>query len=223
VKVALADGGCESWLIAAARRFRTDTLLKTVGTCLFMVLFFVGYFYLLKNPRVPPLVMPLTAIDRMMPFVPLALPIYVSLWVYVSLPPSLFETRREAISYALVTAGMCGAGLLCFLVWPTAVPPAPIDWMHYPGYASLKGVDAAGNACPSLHVASAVFSGIWLDRQLRHFGAGPIGRWSNAAWCAAIVLSTLATRQHVALDAAGGLTLGLACAYLPRSWVSSRV
>jgi membrane-associated phospholipid phosphatase len=78
----------------------------------------------------------------------------------------------------------------------------------------LKNVDAAGNAFPSLHVATAIFSGIWLDCLLRRFGAP---RWSllfNWMWCIGIIYSTLATRQHVAVDVWGGLMLGGATAWL---------
>jgi hypothetical protein len=157
------------------------------------------------------------------PFLPLALPVYASLWVYVSLPPALFATRRESIAYGLEAAALCLAGLACFLVWPTAVAPAAIDWARFPGYASLKNLDAAGNACPSLHVASAVFSCVWLDRQLQQLGAGPGARLANLGWCTAIVLSTMATRQHVALDAIAGLALGLAFARLPRAWINRRL
>ena len=220
MKVAVSTGGASPWAYAALRRMRRDALLKTCGTCVFMVLFFAAYLYLLKNPRVPPYVMPLTALDRLVPFVPLALPIYASLWVYVSLP---FATRHESIAYGVVAAALCCAGLACFLIWPTAVAPAAIDWARYPGYASLKNVDAAGNACPSLHVASAVFSCVWLDRQLLQLGAGFGVRMANVGWCTAIVLSTMATRQHVALDVVAGLALGLAFARLPRAWISRRL
>jgi membrane-associated phospholipid phosphatase len=44
----------------------------------------------------------------------------------------------------------------------------------------------------------------------------------NGLWCLAIIYSTLATKQHVALDAAAGAVLGLVVAvphlYLLRGW-----
>jgi len=72
----------------------------------------------------------------------------------------------------------------------------------------LKNIDASGNACPSLHVATAFFTGIWFQHVLRRFSAP---RWVlviNWAWCVAIVYSTVAIRQHVVVDAAAGLLLG---------------
>jgi len=181
---------------------------------LFISLFFGAYFYLLKVPAYPTTVMPVISLDRLIGFQPLALPMYLSLWVYVSLPPVLLATRRALYGYGLAMAGMCLAGLIVFYFWPTAVPAANIDWAQYPGVAFLKAMDAAGNACPSLHVATAVFSGIWLHHLLRRFGAPLWILILNSTWCIGIVYSTLATRQHVAVDVLAGLALGMLGAYL---------
>ena len=188
--------------------------LKSIGTMLFIGLFFAAYFYLLKVPAYPTTVMPVILLDHLIGFQPLALPLYISLWVYVSLPPLLLATRRELYGYGLAMAGTCLAGLIVFHFWPTAVPAAEIDWTQYPGVDFLKNMDASGNACPSLHVATAVFSGIWLHHLLRRFGAP---RWIlsvNWLWCIGIVYSTLATRQHVAVDVLAGLLLGALVANL---------
>lgn len=188
--------------------------LKSIGTMLFIGLFFGAYFYLLKDPAYPTTVMPVTLLDRLIGFQPLALPMYLSLWVYVSLPPALLATRRELYGYGVAMAGTCLAGLIVFYLWPTAVPAAHIDWTRYPDVDFLKTMDASGNACPSLHVATAVFSGIWLHHLLRRFGAPPWILIVNWAWCIGIVYSTLATRQHVVVDVLAGLMLGLLGAYL---------
>jgi len=76
-------------------------------------------------------------------------------------------------------------------------------------------MDASGNARPSLHVATAVFSGIWLHHLLRRFGAPQWVLIVNWTWCIGIVYSTLATRQHVAADVLAGFVLGVLGAYLP--------
>ena len=78
----------------------------------------------------------------------------------------------------------------------------------------LKNVDASGNACPSLHVATAVFSGIWLHNLLRRFCAPLWPRIFNWVWCVGIVYSAMATRQHAAVDVLAGLVLGVLAAYL---------
>lgn len=188
--------------------------LKSIGTMLFISLFFGAYFYLLKDPAYPTTVMPITFLDRLIGFHPQTLTIYVSLWFYVSLPPTLLATRRELYGYAMAMAGTCLAGLIAFYFWPTAVPAADINWALYPDMNSLKSMDASGNACPSLHVATAIFSGIWLHHLLRRFDTPLWILTFNGAWCLAIIYSTLATRQHVALDVLAGVALGVSSAYL---------
>jgi len=202
------------WYRHMAAVMAKHVYLKSIGTTLFIGLFFTAYLFLLKEPVYPTTVMPITLLDRLIGFQPLALPLYVSLWVYVSLPPALLATRRELVGYGLAMAGTCLAGLIVFYFWPTVVPAADIDWAQHPDVAFLKTMDASGNACPSLHVATAIFSGIWLHHLLRGFGAP---RWLlliNWVWCSGIVYSTLATRQHVAVDVLAGLVLGALAAYL---------
>ena len=202
------------WYRQAAAAISRHVVLKSVGTPLFIGLFFGAYFYLLKQPAHPTTVMPITLLDRLIGFQPLALPLYVSLWVYVSLPPALLATRRELYGYAMAMAGTCLAGLIVFYLWPTVVPAPDIDWTQYPDVAFLKSMDASGNACPSLHVATSVFSGIWLHYLLRRFGA-PLWLLNvNWVWCTGIAYSAMATRQHVAVDVLAGLALGVLAAGL---------
>jgi membrane-associated phospholipid phosphatase len=202
------------WYRQAAAVIPRHVYLKSIGTTLFISLFFGAYFYLLKQPAYLTTVMPITLLDRLIGFQPLALPMYLSLWVYVSLPPALLATRRELYGYGLAMAGTCLAGLIVFYFWPTAVPAVNIDWALYPEVDFLKRMDASGNACPSLHVATAVFSGIWLHHLLRRFGAPLWILVFNWVWCIGIVYSALATRQHVAVDVLAGLALGVLAACL---------
>ena len=208
------SGQPQPWYSQAAAAFPRHLHIKSIGTLLFIGLFFGAYFYLLKEPAYPTTVMPITWLDGLIGFQPLALPMYISLWVYVSMPPAFLATRRELYGYGLAMAGTCLAGLVVFYLWPTAVPAADIDWAQYPDVDFLKSLDASGNACPSLHVATAVFSGIWLHRLLRRFGAPLWILFLNGMWCSGIVYSTLATRQHVAVDVLAGLVLGVLGAYL---------
>lgn len=187
---------------------------KAFGTSAFTFVFFVAYLFLLKHPAFEVTTIPTTWVDDNVAFQPAALPIYLSLWIYVSLPPLLMLTRDEIVNYGIRIAALCIAGLAVFYCWPNAVPPANIDWAQYPGVAFLKGIDAAGNACPSLHVATAVYSSLWLHWRFRHLGLGWLPHLLNIAWCVAIAYSTLATKQHVAIDVMAGTTLGVAAALL---------
>lgn len=182
---------------------------KSLGTTGFTVVFFSAYIFLLKHPSFPVTVIPPVWLDRLIGVEPLALPLYLSLWLYLSLPVMRMTSRPLVVEYGLWIGALCLAGLTMFYFWPTAVPPAQVDWARYPEMALLKGVDAAGNACPSLHVATALFACFWLDRQLGASGIGRRIRILNLLWCAGIVYSTMATKQHMALDVAGGIALAL--------------
>jgi membrane-associated phospholipid phosphatase len=191
-------------------RIAANWWLKLFGITAFITVFFLGYFVLLRFPFFGVTVMPLTVVDRLITFQPWALGLYYSLWLYVSLPPALLRTRPEFYAYGWVAGALAVAGLTIFFFWPTSIPPTTgIEWSSHPGFAMLKRVDAAQNACPSLHVAFAVFSALWLDRALRTMPAGSGARVLSACWCLGIIYSTIATRQHVAVDVAAGAGLGL--------------
>ncbi len=194
-------------------RLRALWAVKTVGLTLGISLFFAAYFYLLRHPQFPVKVMPLTWMDGLVTIRAEALPIYFSLWVYVPLAFVLLKERAELWAQALAAIAMSVVGLTIFFFWPTAVPPMDVDSSAHPSLAYLKTVDAAGNACPSLHVAFAVFAAGCIRRVLRVIGAGVAVRAGNVLWALGIAYSTLATGQHVALDVWAGGGLGALAAW----------
>ena len=200
------------WLRQFGPRLLTMWQAKFIGTTLGMTAFFVVYFWLLHHPLFPIRIMPLTAVDRWIAFRPNALLLYVSLWFYVSLPPGLLTDRRQLWSYLLAATVLSVVGCGIFLFWPTAVPAFALDWPRDSFFSILQKVDASGNACPSLHVAFAVFTAFWLQHLLREMNAARWARVVNWLWCAGILYSTIATRQHVAIDVAAGAVLGAAVA-----------
>ena len=195
-------------------------MLKTVGITGFMWVFFLAYFHLLRHPVRPVFEMPLLALDHWVSFQPLSLPAYVSLWVYVGLPAGLMQNLRQLVVYGFWIGLLCVLGLACFYLVPTAIPPAqvPADIALQSGFALLQGVDAAGNACPSLHVATAVFSAIWLHRLMNTVAAPGWMQVLNVVWAALIVWSTMATKQHVALDVLAGSVLAVLVALPSLRW-----
>jgi membrane-associated phospholipid phosphatase len=166
--------------------------------------------------------MPLTVIDGWIPFQPAAVIAYFSLWVYVGIAPGLQGTFKELFSYGLWVGALCLAGLGIFYLWPTRIPVVPVEPTDFPGFAILRGVDAAGNACPSMHVAVAIFTALWVDHVFRVVRTPVWTRLVNAAWFIAIAYSTLAVRQHVALDALAGAALGATFAIPSLVWRPGR-
>jgi membrane-associated phospholipid phosphatase len=196
-----------------ARRVKAQFWLKAIGVPAFMVLFFWGYIYILKHAYFPVTVMPLTLIDRLIPYQDSAWLLYVSLWIYVQLPITMTDSRRQLVLYGVSSTVVSLIGFAFFVFWPTAVPPpGAIDANSL--FAGIRSIDTTGNSCPSLHVAFSVFTAVWLERFLRKAGQANWARYLNVIWCLGIIYSTLGTKQHVMLDAYAGTVLGLGGALL---------
>jgi membrane-associated phospholipid phosphatase len=220
-----ANGGAAErarWQARLRARARRWFLVKAACVTAFIWLFFVAYFHLLRHPSGEVAVMPLLWLDRAIPFEPAALYVYLSLWFYVGIAPGLMFTLRNLLTYGLWMVVLSVAGLSIFHFWPTAVPMLEVDVVLHPTFALLRGVDAAGNACPSMHVATAIFAAIRLG-QVLHVDQAP--RWLhavNAGWFLAIAWSTVAVRQHVVLDVLAGAALGALVAIASMKWPGTR-
>ena len=207
------DAKTGTWLGEVGFRMRRHLLLKIAGTTLWTWVFFIGYFHLLRHPVHPPVTMPVTFVETLVPITPLAIAPYLSLWFYVGIAPGLQRTFSALLAYGAWAGLLCATGLGIFYRWPTVIPAFVFDRGDTPGFALLQGIDAPGNACPSMHVAIALFSAIWIGRLLGECGVPRGWRVANWLWFAAIVYSTLAIRQHVLVDVLGGAALGLAFAF----------
>ena len=123
------------------------------------------------------------------------------LWVALSCPVKGLELDEKTL--ALIDADGDGRirvpELIAAVEWAAARLKDPA--------ALLRGVDTTGNACPSLHVAIAIYTGFWMHSILRTVRAGAVLHTLSWAWSLAIVYSTLATKQHVVWDVVGGLLL----------------
>jgi len=183
-------------------------VLKMLGTAGGIAAFFYAYFWVMRHPLGAVTVMPVTWVDELIGFQPLSFPLYAFLWFYISLGTALAKDLRELATFGIVSLGMSVVGLAIFMILPTRAPDFGIDWSLYPSMQSLKSVDVGGNAFPSLHAAFCVFTAVVLHAQLASLGAARGLRAGNLLLCAGILYSTVATRQHVALDAVAGAALG---------------
>jgi membrane-associated phospholipid phosphatase len=198
----------ETWRAKLVGRMRGHLLLTFIGTSALTFAFFIGYFYVQQHPISASAVMPTTALDDLIPFQPLALIAYLSLWIYVGAGPGLQATRAEVGSYALWSGALCLTGLTIFYFFPTRIAEVGAAQSDSVFFRTLQEVDASGNACPSMHVAIAVFTGIRVDAVLRLVRSPRLLRLFNVACCALICYSTLAVKQHVVLDVVAGAVLG---------------
>ena len=208
-------GKRQTWPAQLWRRIRTLWPLKVAGTTAFLFGFFSLYLLILRNPPFAVTTIPPTAIDRWIGFQPNALMIYLSLWVYTALPVLLQPDFRRLARYGWHIGILCALGLAVFALWPTTIT---LEGNPHAGggiFAMLlQKVDTTGNACPSLHVATSIFSGLWLHALLRRVGAPAWLRAFNAVWCLAIVYSTLAIKQHLLIDVLAGAAFGAAAGWL---------
>jgi len=214
----MASSPPPSWTAEIGQRMRRHFVLKFIGTSICCCVFFIGYFQVLRNPAYAVTVMPLTALDHWIPFQPWTLVAYLSLWVYVGMAPGLQWTLREVVVYALWMIALCLTGLGLFYAWPTQVPALVQHHSDFPGFALLRGVDAPQNACPSLHVATAMFTAIRASDVLRRARTPMALRLFNIAWFLAIAWSTLAIGQHVVMDVLAGALLGSVFAWMSLRW-----
>jgi hypothetical protein len=123
------------------RLFRRLWWLKVSGITLFVWVFFIAYFFLLRYPHPVVTTMPLSWLDTALPMQWWAWIPYLSLWFYTGLPAAFTPGLRTLVYYGLAVAMVCGLGLLCFYLWPTAIPVI----QRPPGteLAVLEGVDMA--------------------------------------------------------------------------------
>lgn len=211
------------WGQALSRRVRTLWIAKALGTTVGISGFFILYFWVMRSTGGQATVVPAMAVDSWFRIQELALLPYASLWLYVSLAPAFAANMASLRMYIAGALTMSVVGLVTYWFFPTTTPPFGVDWTEYPALAFLKAADAAGNAFPSLHVAFAAYTATVIARELRDLHAPAWARVGNWAWCAAIVYSTLATRQHVVIDVAGGLVLAWFATEVCRTRLVQRV
>lgn len=205
---AVADHG-RSWFAECKKRLMHLWWLKATGTTTFMVIFFYSYFSLLRSPVYPVVTMSTTWVDDWIIFSPAGFYMYASLWFYTILVPALQPNALRFFGYGCAIGSLCLAGLICFLLFPTATPYASMEWFNDPAVALLRRVDMTRNACPSLHVATAVFSAMCMHRLLRDIHCP---RWLLVAswlWSILIVYSTMLIKQHVMWDVVAGAVLAV--------------
>ena len=186
-----------------------------VGIC-------VPYFALQRLDLFPQRTLPALALDAWVDFSPGWLWVYLSIALLVPLAPLLATQRDELARYARGLALVCVPCFVAFLLVPVEGPRPEVLPAHG-GYEWLASVDRTTNSFPSLHAALAVYSLLFACRVMRRDLSR--GAWlalaaAGSLWVLAILYSTLATRQHWALDLpAGALLAWIAHA---RAWRSAR-
>jgi len=133
--------------------------------------------------------------------------VYQSLYLLLPLPwlaSSNDELRRYARGFFLLTI----ISFVFFLVFPVE-GPRPDQLAASPFYRLLIAYDRNLNAFPSLHAALAVYTFLFGARILPRRWLAPM-----VVWLALILYSTVATKQHYAVDVVAGVLLAVAADFL---------
>jgi membrane-associated phospholipid phosphatase len=185
-----------------------------VGIC-------VPYFTLQRLELFPRREVPVLALDGAIGFEPSWLWAYLSLGLMVPLAPLLATRADELARYARGLALLSLACFAAFLLVPVEGPRPAVPPDHG-AYRMLVAVDRPANSFPSLHAGLAVYSLLFAWRALRDDLSLAARRALAAAgglWVALILYSTLATRQHWAVDLPAGMAVAVAAHML--AWRSA--
>lgn len=157
--------------------------------------------------------LPLTAIDRAVPFMPWTGWIYATVYPFPLLAVALVQDDRGVRTILSAFLGVTTVLFAVFLLYPT-VYPRP-DWTGG-GFLSLPlaliyRIDLPRNCLPSGHVTAAFLTAFAVRQCRPRLGAVLV------FWAAVISVSTLTTKQHYFWDVISGVLLsaaGYAAAHL---------
>jgi hypothetical protein len=167
------------------------------------------YFALQRVEWFPLRAPPVMQIDRAVAFEPGYVWAYLSIALLVPLAPALAASRDALRRYALGLFLLCAPCFAAFALFPVEGPRPP-QLPDHGMYRLIVSLDRPTNSMPSLHAGLVVYSLLFGLRVLRealparrHAAAALIG----CAWAVLILYSTLATKQHWALDLPPGAAL----------------
>ena len=170
--------------------------------------FTVPYTLLQLFPLVAPRPLTPSALDRAIPFDARWSAVYLSLTPFAILVPLLAPSRDALRRHARGFMALCFASFVCFALFPVPSPRPPAAERPTSGvYPLVLVYDRELNSFPSLHAGLAVYSALVATS----LALPPVATAALGVWAAAIVASTLPTKQHYAVDLVPGIVLaGLA-------------
>ncbi len=157
------------------------------------------YFATLHSSVFSPLPMPVTAVDRAIPFAPIFVVPYFSFYLLLFTPLLVTNDAQEfrdvAFGFGLIVFTSCVA----FFFWPTAISTS----YTHPLLRGLLAIDRPRNACPSLHASLSLYCALCVLRRIKT--AFP--RYALWTWTLVVIASALLTKRHAAVDVAAGAGL----------------
>ena len=160
-----------------------------------------------------PFELPLTFIDRAIPFLPWTAFIYLLIFPLIIVLPWFLNNDQMYRRAFMACAVLSIINLAAFIVFPTKYGSRPDAFKLFGdsfwgnGYSLLHQLDSTTNCLPSFHVSTCVIMLLifWRERPKIFTALLPT--------CVIIIFTTLSTKQHYFVDVLGGLIFGLT-AYL---------
>jgi len=201
----MAEWRCKLWL----------TLILNLLVC-------VPYYYLQHNHFFPATVMRPTVLDSAIPFAPEAVWLYLSIYLFMPIAPLLSADRRQLVKYGIGMATLALVASIVFVFWPTWCERPRMAKPNF-GYQLLTAADNPYHAFPSLHAAFTVFSLLCALRLASELRFSVYWKALLMFWAGLILWGTLATKQHVLFDLAGGSLLAIVVYFITVRKVASPV
>jgi hypothetical protein len=157
-----------------------------------------------------PTVLPETALDRLIPFDPAGIWLYLSFFVLV--PLAFLTTEAERVRSLARSMQLCAlVSAIVFILWPTTLiyPPVPTGAAGASALGGLIASDSAQNCFPSLHGALTLLCVVALCNRRR-----PVLSVLAVLWGLGIGWAVIETRRHLAIDLGAGVVLGCASGWL---------
>jgi membrane-associated phospholipid phosphatase len=195
------------WTADLPRRVRAIWPTKLLLAVLATLGFCVPYFLLGNFPVFPVRELPVTALDRAAGFHPgLWVWVYQSIYLPINVIPWLTERREDLARYAKAFSLLCVVSFAVFLFFPIRAPkpvvPDPTGM-----YWFLQLYDVPVNSLPSLHAGLLVMTLLYARRILAKDLPRGLGAFC-VTWALLILYSTIATKEHYAVDILAGTVLG---------------
>ncbi len=201
---------------APAFRSLPTLALAAIATVLLCALL----YYLPQRWHVgTPALLPMTFVDRAVPFWPLSGLVYFAVFPFLAGTFASLRDFDQASRFLHVNLLAQIIGVLVFVLWPTTYPRAlyPLPADAGPLAAALvafcRTADLPVNCLPSLHVSTVVL----CLATLRYCTPGGKGALPLLAGFA-MIASTLTFKQHYLVDVIAGAVLGAGSWWLCFRW-----
>ncbi|MDA8018782.1 MAG: phosphatase PAP2 family protein [Thermoanaerobaculia bacterium] len=207
--------------VALGRRILIEARYKLALLVGLTLGFSIGYFTLQQVTFFTPVTFSLTALDRAIGFAPSWIYAYQSLYILIPVPPLLTTRRSQLDVYTRGFVCLALAGFAIFAVYPV-ISPRPDGMTGVVAFDLLTRYEGKLNAFPSLHAGLAAYTLCYAYWALQHEMSARLRSALvvlGLLWGGVILYSTLATKQHYAVDLPAGVLLG----WLSHRWSRTRL